>query len=151
VLIDATTANSSRKIGFRPRFDSLCTGSTRLVVPPDDADFTGDLTVDFTGARMVTCGISPQPFSKTRISVITTRVSVHAITRVINGGRLNRTPGTLTRRRQARPKADAMPSEISSEPARWVAARGDRVFSPGDRVFYFTLIQTPRRGIPRAK
>ena len=31
--------------GLRPRSDSLCTGSTRLVGPPGDADFTGDLAI----------------------------------------------------------------------------------------------------------
>jgi hypothetical protein len=53
-FIEATTANSSRKTGLRPRSDSLCTGSTRRFVdesrsprtgPPGDAGFTGDLSV----------------------------------------------------------------------------------------------------------
>jgi hypothetical protein len=42
VLIEATTANSSRKTGLAPRSNSSSTGSTILVGPPGVSGFTGD-------------------------------------------------------------------------------------------------------------
>jgi hypothetical protein len=57
------------KHSLRPRSDSLCTGSTRLVVPPGDAGFTGDLSVGFTGSVNGYLRRIPATVSKCFVSV----------------------------------------------------------------------------------